>query len=48
MRWRKSIAALAVGVAVFGVAACDSDNDTDPDQVNEPSTEIDPDQINEP
>lgn len=32
MKWRRSIAAVALGVSVFGVAACDGDNPNEVDQ----------------
>ena len=38
--WKRRIAAMAVGVAVFGIAACDSD----PDEVDQPG---DPEQVEE-
>ena len=38
--WKRWIAAFAVGAAVFGVAACDSD----PDEVDQPG---DPEQVEE-
>ena len=38
--WKRWIAAIAVGVSVFGVAACDSD----PDEVDQPG---DPEQVEE-
>ena len=41
-RWKRWIAAIAIGVSMFGIAACDGDPE-DPDQVEEQVDELEQD-----